>query len=144
MIGVLHRTGTEPNGGGATQSLAPLMSMTRPSNADLAKQIPLVMGYADSLRRIDCSAEILVQLDDHTLVLRHGGRIAAARMRWTLELLAAALRFCAGVEHRIKHALAVPRPHLFADEIQPMIATPSHRPFSRAATRPRPIRSRRC
>jgi len=52
-----------------------------------------------------------------------------SRTKWTLELLAAALRLANFTEMRFKHALASRRPNEYSPQVQPMILTPSHSTF---------------
>jgi PAP2 superfamily len=98
--------------------------MIRPPDAIFQAQLDLVDGYSDL--REDRASEILAQMvPQHafwsSVVLLHPDR-----NKWTLELLATALRLANLVEMRFKHALACRRPVELSPQIQPIILTPGH------------------
>jgi membrane-associated phospholipid phosphatase len=123
-VRVWQRTAATVSAGAMTASFAPLVEMIRPSNDDLAAQLPLVTSYADL--RAERTPEILAQIDDLLSFFGAVDDLRPARSFWIIELLAAALRLAIVVEHRVKHALGCPRPALFSDRVQPIIPTPSH------------------
>jgi hypothetical protein len=92
--------------------------------ADLKLQIDLVRSYADL--RPERIPEIQTQMSDILSFFSALDFLDADRTKWTLELLALAVRFAIAVEMRVKHALNHPRPLLFSPYIQPIIHTPNH------------------
>lgn len=102
----------------------PLVGLTRPGEEVFRKQLEFVNNYADL--RPDRSSEILAQLGGPGAFLGSVVYLDPDRTRWTLELLAAALRLANHVEMRLKHALACRRPVEYSPQVQPMIATPAH------------------
>jgi membrane-associated phospholipid phosphatase len=84
-------------------------------------------GYADL--RGDRTSEILSQMGGAGAFLSSISFLHPDRSRWTLELLAAALRMANSVEMRLKHAFACRRPVEYSPQVQPMILTPSHGTF---------------
>jgi hypothetical protein len=101
-----------------------LVTMLRPTEDTFASQLEHVNDYADL--RGDRGAEILAQLGGSSAFLASIAFLRPERTRWTLELLAAVLRFANHVEMRFKHALACRRPIEFSPQVQPMILTPGH------------------
>ena len=102
----------------------PLVTMVRPSEDKLLKQLELVTSYADL--RQDRMSEILAQLPGPMAFISSIGFLHPDRTPWTIELINAALRLAVFVEMRFKHALACRRPIEFSPQIQPMILTPGH------------------
>ena len=104
-----------------------LVTITRPKFETLQKQAELVRGYGDL--RSDRLPEIFEQIDDLYSFFGAIDFLGPERTKWTLELMAAAVRLSIAVEMRLKHALNCPRPILFSDRIQPVIQTPTHGPY---------------
>ena len=90
-------------------------------------QLPQVFGYAD-LRR-DRASEINAQITEFFPFFASVCHLHPDRSRYTLELLTA-LRFAVvATQMRVKHALAMPRPVDYSQQIMPMIQTPGHSSF---------------
>ena len=101
-----------------------LVTIARPPQTVFVAQLPMVYDYADL--RPDRAQEILAQIGASSLFLGSITFLHPERMRWTLELLSAALRFAVFVHMRFKHALACRRPVEYSPQVQPMISTPGH------------------
>ncbi len=101
-----------------------LVSLSRPSDLDFARDTEMVANYADL--RAERLPEIHVQRDD---VLSFFGAVEymhATRNRWTLYLLNMSLDVATAAAQSMKLALACPRPIVFAQQLQPLIQTPEH------------------
>jgi hypothetical protein len=107
-----------------TSKLVRLATLTRPPVEVFVKQLNLVNNYADL--REDRASEVLSQIDAVLAFWSSVVNLHPDRRRWTLELLATAVRMAGHVEMRFKHALACRRPVELSPQIQPMILTPGH------------------
>jgi hypothetical protein len=101
-----------------------VFSLTRPSPAFFAAQLPLVQSWA-TLRE-ERMAEVLTQIDNQVAFIAAITGLKADRHRWTWEWLAAALSLVIPVEVRFKHALACRRPVAYSPQVQAIITTPGH------------------
>jgi membrane-associated phospholipid phosphatase len=106
-----------------------IVHMIRPPNSSgstgfWAKQLDLVANWAD-LRAERCN-EILSQLSPPLVFWASVLGLDPQRHKWTLEVVAAALRLANHAEMRFKHALACRRPVEMSPQLQPMIQTPGH------------------
>jgi len=101
-----------------------IASMVRPTLATFTAQLALVEAYSDL--REDRASEILSQMTPQYAFWSSVTGLHPTRMRWTCELLEAALRLANFVEMRFKQALACRRPHEYSPQIQPMIQAPGH------------------
>ena len=101
-----------------------IVSMIRPTEAIFDEQLDLVDGYSDL--REDRASEILAQMVPPHAFWSSVVMLHPDRNKWTLELLATALRLANLVEMRFKHALACRRPAERSPQIQPIILTPGH------------------
>jgi membrane-associated phospholipid phosphatase len=103
----------------------PLVKITRPGQDIFEQQqLKFLDTYADL--RSDRAAEILCQENGAMAFLASIPFLHPDKTKWTLELLAAALRLARFAEMRFKHALACRRPNEYSPQVQPMILTPSH------------------
>ncbi len=109
-----------------TSSGVDIATIVRPSatKASMRRQVELVIEYADL--REERAAELVSQVPQLLTYWTAVAGLHANRTRWTLELLAAAIRLAISVEMRFKHAFAFPRPVLYSPQVQPMILTPQH------------------
>jgi membrane-associated phospholipid phosphatase len=121
---VLCRTVDPEDAKEGTRTFAGLVVIRRPKLALLQKQAQRVRDYADL--RPDRMAEIQAQVGDILSFFGAIDDLTPCRSKWTIELLATAIRFATTVEMRIKHALNVPRPIVLSPRIQPIIQTPGH------------------
>jgi membrane-associated phospholipid phosphatase len=120
-----HLTTTDVNP--ATVSASKLVSMIRPPETTFNQQLDLVDGYSDL--REDRASEILTQMVPQHAFWSSVVMLHPDRNKWTLELLATALRLANLVEMRFKQALACRRPAERSPQIQPIILTPGHGSF---------------
>jgi membrane-associated phospholipid phosphatase len=104
-----------------------IAEVQRPSAATFAKQLPLVLSWADL--RYERANEILAQIDPQYAFWSSILFIRPDRARHTMELINVTLQFCVYVEMRFKHALGVWRPVELNPQVQPMISTPGHGSF---------------
>jgi len=117
-------TNVELASGGPNYAYNPLVVITRPPKQVFATQLTFVNAYSDL--REDRAYEILSQLTGPVAFLGSIPFLNPDRTRYTLELLAAAVRLANYTEMRFKHALACRRPNEYSPQVQPMIMTPSH------------------
>ena len=108
----------------AAGAYSPLITMTRPDVALFCNLLVFVDRYADL--REDRAPEILSQESGAVAFLGSIPWLHPERTRWTLELLATAVRLAVLGEMRFKHALACRRPNEYSPQVQPMILTPGH------------------
>jgi membrane-associated phospholipid phosphatase len=101
-----------------------IVSMIRPTEDIFDGQLNLVDGYSDL--REDRAAEILAQMVPQHAFWSSVVMLHPDRNKWTLELLATALRLANLVEMRFKQALACRRPAERSPQVQPIILTPGH------------------
>lgn len=111
-------------GNPTTSTWIPLLTMVRPPDTTLLKQLDLVNGYADL--RADRAREIAAQKAPQFAFWGSVLPLYPARHRRTLELMRLALRLAKFAEMNFKNALVVRRPHEYSPQIQPMIQTPNH------------------
>ncbi len=103
----------------------PLVTLTRPSNAELATaQLPHIRAAADL--RGDHMAEIFAQMADPLSFFGAAAHMDGGGRKWTLEVMSAVMRFASAVAMPIKLHLDVPRPMEFSEWVQPPIQTPAH------------------
>ena len=102
-------------------------AIKRPSEAQFKDWLVFMDRYADL--RGDRATEIMTQLNGGLAFLCSIPFLHPARTRWTLELLAAALRLANYTEMRFKQALSCRRPNEYSPQVQPIILTPSHGSF---------------
>jgi hypothetical protein len=119
-----HVDDTDVTSDPPTNTLVRLATMLRPPKEVFVEQLNLVNGYADL--REDRASEIIAQLDAPLAFWSSVVNLHPDRRRWTLELLAAAIRLAGHAEMRFKHALACRRPVELSPQIQPMVLTPMH------------------
>ncbi len=100
------------------------VTMTRPPEATLLKQLDLVNGYADL--RADRAREIVAQMSPQYAFWGSVVPLYPARHPYTLELVGMVLRLAKYAEMNFKHALCVRRPNEYSPQVQPMIQTPIH------------------
>ncbi len=101
-----------------------LFSLTRPSSAFFAAQLPLVQSWAQL--REERTAEVLTQIDNQVAFISAITGLKLERHRRVWEWLSAALSLVIPVEVRLKHALACRRPVVYSPQVQPIITTPGH------------------
>ena len=101
-----------------------LMRLAAPGADIFEQQLDYLHHYADL--RADRMEEIDVQLSDLTSFFSALAHFHPARSKAIFRFIAAALRFCATVQFRIKHGFGCPRPASFSAQVQPMIQTPDH------------------
>lgn len=106
----------------------PLVTIRRPGQ-DVFEQQQLKFLDTYSDLRVDRAPEILSQEEGSLTFLASVPYLQSDRTRWTLELLAAALRLAKFAEMQFKHSLACRRPNEYSPQVQPMILTPSHGSF---------------
>src|SRR5262249_15529132 len=103
----------------------PLVKITRPGQRVLEQQqLKFLDTYADL--RSDRDAEILCQENGAMAFLASIPFLHPDKTKWTLELLAAALRLARFAEMRFKHARACRGPNEYSRQVQPMILPPAH------------------
>ena len=126
MARVWHLSVTAPTADGVAPKgvYQPLFSLTRPSETTFKKQVNLLGNYADL--RPDRIDEVITQLGGAQAFLASIAYLNPERTKYTLELLAAAVRVATFVEMRLKHATACRRPIEYTPQLQPMISTPLH------------------
>ena len=108
----------------AAGAYSPLITIRRPGIALFCNLLVFVDRYADL--REDRAPEILSQEGGAVAFLGSIPWLHPERTRWTLELLATAVRLAVFAEMRFKHALACRRPNEYSPQVQPMILTPGH------------------
>ncbi|MGL4319540.1 MAG: phosphatase PAP2 family protein [Paracoccaceae bacterium] len=104
--------------------LGALLTLTPPTTAQLAAQLPHVRAAADL--RADRLPEILAQQGDMLSFYAAHFRLHPDARKWTLVLLAAVYEAVLIPEMRLKFHASLPRPYDFASEVQPIIGTPAH------------------
>ncbi len=102
----------------------PLLELTPPTVAELKAQLSHLRTAADL--RADRMAEILIQQSDLPSFFGSQFYLHPERKKWTLVLLAAAYEAVIRPEMRLKLYSSLPRPIDFSEQVQPVIATPSH------------------
>ncbi len=103
---------------------APLVSLIRPDTPHFSDAAALVAAYAEL--RPDRMAEIIVQTEGLLPFFASILLIDQTRSPAVMEMLETALAITTPIVMRIKLLLGCPRPTLFSDRIQPMIAVPAH------------------
>lgn len=97
----------------------PIFTLSRPTSAQIAKQLDTVATYADL--RLDRVTEIVAQVGSTVPFFAGLANLSPDKTPWTLELLGLAQRSCRLVAARFKHAMAVKRPIEMSVQIQPII-----------------------
>jgi hypothetical protein len=97
---------------------------TNPPDPFWLDQLDIVASWADL--RMDRADEIVTQMAPPVVYGSSVLNLHPGRRRWTLELVAAALRLANLAHMRFKHELACRRPVELSPQIQPMIQTPGH------------------
>jgi membrane-associated phospholipid phosphatase len=103
---------------------AALLTLTPPTTAQLAAQLPHVRTASDI--RADRLPEILAQMGDMLSFYAGHFRLHPDQRKWTLLLLAAAYEAVLIPEMRMKFEANLPRPIDFDVRVQPIIGTPAH------------------
>jgi membrane-associated phospholipid phosphatase len=101
--------------------------LVRPPARVFREQVDLVLSWAEL--REERAPEILTQIDNQhafwgTVIPFH-----TERLRYTRELIEAAVQMAVFVVLRFKHELAAWRPADLSAQVQPMISTPGHGSF---------------
>jgi len=114
---------------GATLALdgTTILTLERPTNAQLHAQLPLLNAYADL--RMDRIAEIQVQLDDILSFFGAMSQLDSDRRKHSLQLMVLVQSLCIQLEMQVKHYCHGKRPVDFDLAIQPVIQTPDHSTF---------------
>lgn len=110
--------------GAVVNPIATLIRPADPTSSFWLTQLDIVNNWADL--RQDRAEEIITQLSPPVVYWSTILNLHPQRTKWTLELIAAALRLANFAEMRFKHALACRRPIEYSPQVQPMILTPGH------------------
>jgi hypothetical protein len=119
---------------GTSNPRSVVVTMSRPSSKVLVQQAGRVVAAArerlmpksDDIASRDRLSEIASQVVPPFAFWSALLPIQPDRMPRTIELMELTLGLCVFVQHRFKHALAVPRPQYFNPKVVPAILTPGH------------------
>ena len=102
----------------------PLVRLVRPTQEAFERQVASVLTWADL--REERLPEVLTQIGNCFAFWGALVPLHAERLRYTREVLDAAVQFAMFVEMRFKHELACWRPADLSPQVQPMVTTPGH------------------